>query len=1717
VKELASPFSTGSGGANFEAKVQAAFVAAMLAGAPAPCVPSGSIELIRLQARQSGYETDDVLIIVNATPGTQHRLLVQIKHRVAFSASDQDFRETLIAAWHDFHSPENFDQAKDAIALATGPHSANAIDHVRPVLEWTRHSDSADEFFHKVEAEGFSADAKRSFIRAVREILKDSQPPPSDDSLWRFLRVLHLLPYDYDVDHGHDEARVLLMLHLAKSPECSESIDGLWAQIIELTCSYNQNAGTITRASLPAALAEWPVLDSAFSKAPALSASPVLRRLEEHSALTLGNIPDEFSQGVQLERRPLVDAALDCIEQSQVTLITGDAGYGKSVLAKMTLKRLAESEGMPTFAFRVEELDAAHLDQALTSMGITDNLAQLSARFAVMPHKLLFIDSVERLFELRSTDAFSQLLAAVAQDPTWRLVLACRSHSTDLIVTHFLEPKGLSAVALEVPVLSDDELAAVAAQMPNVRPYVSDCRLNRLLRVPIYLRIACRSGAAQRATQAGISLPLSELQRLFWQEAVERPTDQQSGMPRRRSNAFIEISVRRAKAMRPFIRADDQDPEALQRLLSDGLLATDERGQFAPSQDLFEDWALYEYIGRCFEITGAEPLSFFERIGAEPAVRRAFRRWLGQAIARSHAAQLKDFILNAVRSLGIPQYWRDEIIVASLLSEAATEFVDQIGPNLLEKDKALLKRSTHLLRTACKGPNQSFLRSLGVTSGAAAPWFSMTFTKPIGDGWVAIIKFIRSHLDSFGLPEAGMVQRLLSDWVGALDLNAALPPEAKDVAELAYKYFIILTDDSTYGDAGGKAFLEILLKVPHAIPHIINELYREDAAASSRHSRSISRRLELADQLAIQSFSCVMLCEHFPQVVMNALERRIWLRPSEDWRTGHDLGTEVYFGIAEDHHLSFYPPSPLQGPFVHLLNYHPETAFEFLLSLVERACRAYVQSGLDKNSVQKVKIRLIDGSEREISASIRLWCLYRGTQVGPHLLVSVLMAIEDWLLRCAEAGAELSSYFQKVYELAVSAAPLAVLASVACAAPDAAGETVLPLLGTLFFYYLDLNRQLLETHRLSGTLERLGGHRDPMKDVQQAFLKKCDEREHRKTHLEELTLKLSLGPLRPRIASLIDSMKEDIDQLARDGTPSDALIPYRMTLKRIDLREHDAKQITGGYVLTPKIVEPDLRAATEQSRERMELASRVWGLCTWASTTFEGRASSDETTKPTFDEWAAALTEAMKLEETSAAQEHDEETVDHRYLRVLGSVAACVIRDHRKELTREQASWCFQQILDAVQENADTADDTVQVATFPFHGSRPAAAVLPLLLDICEPEEIPRVRAAIAIALTHAVREVRSYAVEGARAWLWERDRAFAAFCLKGMFRFAAKRRQALDSIRKRGDGRATPSFDAVSRHLGRELRAQLAAFDPTINAQDDPAEDLHIGDFIEDDLLAALTLIPAYETDPKYRSLFISVMNNIIDAEEAENKSRSENRERIRYEFLYGFSTLFAKYLLHQDVQGDANDLLSVMVAAIQRAPKAAAMILKDLVVAEINESIGDRFWYIWSRCAEEVYTRMEAAGSRYVVGFIEAKTLVRTILFADTPWKREWKQWHELEEHKAFVQEAFQRVGNTPPGFAALLRLLNTVGASLLPDALIQLNDARAQCDPSKLLEEQNAQYDLELVLRDCVLSMGTELRTRDILRRAALELLNVLVDRGSSLAFQLRELIVAPMSAA
>jgi hypothetical protein len=62
--------------------------------------------------------------------------------------------------------------------------------------------------------------------------------------------------------------------------------------------------------------------------------------------------------------------------------------------------------------------------------------------------------------------------------------------------------------------------------------------------------------------------------------------------------------------------------------------------------------------------------------------------------------------------------------------------------------------------------------------------------------------------------------------------------------------------------------------------------------------------------------------------------------------------------------------------------------------------------------------------------------------------------------------------------------------------------------------------------------------------------------------------------------------------------------------------------------------------------------------------------------------------------------------------------------------------------------------------------------------------------------------------------------------------------------------------------------------------------------------------------------------------------------------------------------------------------------------------------------------------------------------------------------------------------------------------------------------LLENQNTDFELEVLLRNVSYSSGTAVRQRPELHRNALLLLDKLVERGSHTAFRLRDYIVAPL---
>jgi hypothetical protein len=243
-KTLSSPSSTGSAGPRFEVQVVSACAVLMLAGGVAPCLDCGPINKITLQERKSGYRIDDFVVYAGVPTDTgNRRLLVQVKLGIKFTKADDDFRDTIIAAWRDFNDPSVFAPSRDAIAIVTGPLSATELDGVRTVLDLARTRASAADFFTDAERNNLYSAAVRDKLAAIHHHINTAAGiPPSDDHVFQFLRHLHVLGFDLDVRSGTSHAllRTIIGCFQTSNPV------GIWARVLEEVAAFNPMAGTLT-------------------------------------------------------------------------------------------------------------------------------------------------------------------------------------------------------------------------------------------------------------------------------------------------------------------------------------------------------------------------------------------------------------------------------------------------------------------------------------------------------------------------------------------------------------------------------------------------------------------------------------------------------------------------------------------------------------------------------------------------------------------------------------------------------------------------------------------------------------------------------------------------------------------------------------------------------------------------------------------------------------------------------------------------------------------------------------------------------------------------------------------------------------------------------------------------------------------------------------------------------------------------------------------------------------------------------------------------------------------------------------------------------------------------------------------------------------------------------------------------------------------------------
>ena len=254
-KKLSNPFSTGGGGHHFEAHVQASFVALMLTGGHAPCLPCWPITEIKLQDKIDGFDTDDLVVVVESSSSKERRkLLGQVKHSIAITKNNVLFREVIQAAWNDFNNPKVFKRNKDVIALITGPLSATDAHNVQWLLNQARHTKNVDEFFRNVQQANFSPTKSTEKLDAIQHQLKAANGGHeiTRDELYSFLNHFHLLAYDL----GNEFGVVLSLLHSHISQFQQQYPQRVWSRVVDIAQTWNQDAGTITPDKLPEDLLE---------------------------------------------------------------------------------------------------------------------------------------------------------------------------------------------------------------------------------------------------------------------------------------------------------------------------------------------------------------------------------------------------------------------------------------------------------------------------------------------------------------------------------------------------------------------------------------------------------------------------------------------------------------------------------------------------------------------------------------------------------------------------------------------------------------------------------------------------------------------------------------------------------------------------------------------------------------------------------------------------------------------------------------------------------------------------------------------------------------------------------------------------------------------------------------------------------------------------------------------------------------------------------------------------------------------------------------------------------------------------------------------------------------------------------------------------------------------------------------------------------------------
>jgi MoxR-like ATPase len=1683
---VSSPAATGGAGTVFEQHVGAYWLAQLLVGGIPPILLEGTVAGVAFQTEHLGWRTDDFLITCEAGEVTVGRLAVQAKRTFTISASDDECKKTFSDFWTDFNAPR-FSRDTDRFALVVQRGTETLLRHFGGLLDGARTACDGVDFEQRLATPGLMDQRSSRHCDEIRAIIRDIENRDvSAAEIWPLLRVLHVLALDLATATAQHEAMMKTLLASTARAGGPAAATTTWNELVVLAGTAIPQAGHFRRSELPEVMRHRHAAETGDHRR-------ALDALRRHSGPVIGFIRSVIGSGLHLSRAALVQKTLEELEQHQVVLVSGPAGCGKSAIAKDAIAALSADSF--TFAFRAEEFAQPHIDTTLEAAKVPVQAETLlQAILAAHGRKVVLVESVERLLEKSTRDAFDDLLRLAAADKTLRVVLTCREYSTTLVRDAFLDRAELRHVVVTVPELDDTELSAVQEGNPELARPLGHPVLRPLLRNPYILDKASRIPWPDKQ-----SLPETEreFRALFWRQVVRADQHAAGSMPQRREDTLVQIALRRARALSMHVDSDDLDREAIDSLRYDGLVESPEDmpARVAPAHDVLEDWAILRWL-LSRHAAGEEDFGRLSaEVGGYPAIRRSYRKWVAELIEAEPAAAERLFRAAVADDDSVSAQFRDDTLVSLLRAPSAPAILARLSSDLLRDDQQLLRRVIHLLRVACVAPFAGL--PAGTQSGSI-------LNVPDGTAWAAVLELVRDNLASLVNPDYALLVGLIDDWSRGVSWQQPYPPGADAAAAIAH--WLLPHFDPYRDDDPGHKILKVIAKIPKA-----DELRFAELLHEKEKRRRGDRTAREFRELVFSGLDGNFAARDVTDVVVEEALDYLLCHDSDlqDARYGgYSMELELHFGLKENIHLNSFPSSAIRGPWFALLSANAGKALEFFAKVFDHSAEWYVHPRVPDPLEEAFQIELTfgDGTTHKQWANFRLWCLYRGTSVGPDTLQSMLMALEQWLIGIAEAHEKLiDGVLLSILKRNESAAMTGVVASVANAFPLLCGETLLVLLSARDCIALDRARMVSESS--SPSQIDLGLPAPAEHRIYREERKKADHLPHRKHDLEWAIANLQFGPLAARVHEIIDRHRAAMPLVA-EQTDDDRV--WRLALDRMDVRRYrmsdeevvvrdpaDGKSKT--YLrLVMTEPDPDIKQMVDESAGRFAASSARLGLLTWALATFRREHGNYDP-----GAWREKLTQARADADTPA---------DPRApLSVHGApgiVAATCIRDHWDEMSDDERTWCVERACTAVLEHAENWDEMQRMQRFEMMPDRSCAWVMAGLLGKkLTAAQRKSVERAFIAGLTHPTEEVQWYATWGVAEQLWSIGPALALRCVNAVAFEASILWEARHADEKR------PYLERQYKDAGPKAATEVRSEFWKDRIPSDAYERLDVSDWPGTRADArALTILAKAPDQPATVTGFTRLAKVLVGWWDADDdRGRGHGRQRD-YHAEAALRQRLEHFLLSTS-ETTARSIVEPILDAVDRNPREVHDIIQGLTSAEDGQVNTPQYWFLWKLFADRI---RQAKWVKHLPGGRSMGDQAVAAIFLRNFWKEDARHWKSLEGYAQLLDQLFD---DLPPSGAVLndyVRFLYTIGSRSLPGAFVRIERSlRAGACRQMLIEENDTIFMLEVILQRNVYVRPLELKSTPAVRNAILSILDLLVDNGSSAAFRMRDDFVTPVA--